>query len=90
MAFTRKSSSPVQRIEGELPDLPDGNELGLDGWWLDTKGVIDRVRDRIDDVAGDLASPNVIKNTLGVVGDVVGTDNEGQEIENKVLGGGSF
>jgi hypothetical protein len=51
MAFTRKSSAPVQRIEGEYPELPDGNELGLDGWWLDTRGVLNRVRDKIDDVA---------------------------------------
>jgi hypothetical protein len=51
MAFTKKSSTPVQRIEGEYPELPDGGELGLDEWWLDTRGVLNRVRDKIDDVA---------------------------------------
>ena len=50
MAFTRKSSAPVQRIEGEYPELPKGNKLGLDSWWLDTKGVLDRVRDKIGEI----------------------------------------
>ena len=50
MAFTRKSSTPVQRIEGEYPELPEGNELGLDGWWLDTRGVLNRVRDKIGEI----------------------------------------
>jgi len=92
MAFTRKSSTPVQRIEGEFPELPDGNELGLDGWWLDTKGVLNRVRNRIDDVSEDLeskTSATVIKSTLGVVGDVVGTSGI-QDISDKGLDGGTF
>lgn len=100
MAFTRKSAAPVQRIEGEFPELPIGNELGLDDWWLDTKGVLNRVRERIDtveteaavkiqQVADDLASASKLKETLGVEGDIVGTSNE-QEIDNKFIGGGSF
>ena len=91
MAFTRKSSTPVQRIEGEFPELPDGNELGLDGWWLDTKGVLNRVRDRIDDVDIEAApiTSSEIKTALSVTGDVVGTSDE-QEMENKTIDGGSF
>ena len=50
MAFTRKSSPPVSRVEGEFPELPDQAEQDLKGWWLDTRAVLDRVRDRIDDI----------------------------------------
>jgi hypothetical protein len=107
MPFTRKSSAPVQRIEGEYPELPKGNKLGLDSWWLDTKVVLDRVRDKIGEIeatagqqgpAGPAGKAGVdgigataeeLKATLLIEGDAVGTLNE-MEIENKVLGGGSF
>lgn len=116
MALTRKSSTPVQRIEGEYPELPDGNELGLDSWWLDTRGVLNRVRDNIDDVEEDLGSKisasNIkalyesnsntnsftdyfkdrlenLEDALGIDGAAMGTGNV-QEVDNKILGGGSF
>ena len=45
MAFTRKTGL-AQRIEGEFPELPVESELN--GWWSDTRAVLDRVRDKVE------------------------------------------
>jgi len=67
MAFTRKSSAPVQRIEGEFPELPDKTEAELREWWLDTRAVLDRVRDTIDDIAEAQTTTAQTTNTTTTV-----------------------
>ena len=49
MAFTKKTGSLAQRVEGEFPELPA--ESGLVSWWSDTKVVLDRVRDKVEEVS---------------------------------------
>ena len=133
MAFTQKSAALVQRDEGELPDIPSED---LKDWWDDAKAVIDRVRDKVEDVSSSTtttpsststltaseiktlyesnSNTNVfsdseriklsslessissgkmtkeeIEEALGILGEAVGTLNE-QQIESKIIGGGSF
>jgi len=104
MAFTRKTGSLAQRVEGEFPELPVESELNR--WWSDTKVVLDRVRDKVEE-ASDLAisaeaaaalarleaaavkDVEVVKTTLSIVGDAVGTESE-QELLNTTIDGGKF
>ena len=104
MAFTRKTGSLAQRVEGEFPDLPVESELN--GWWSDTKVVLDRVRDKVEeasdrafaaeaaateacDEAALVKEVEVVNTTLAIDGDAVGTLNE-QDMENKGLDSGTF
>ena len=50
MAFTQKSSSVIQRVEGDLPPIPDTVGKDLKAWWSEATAVLDRVRDKIDDI----------------------------------------
>jgi hypothetical protein len=50
MAFTQKSSSVIQRVEGDLPPIPDTAGKDLKAWWSEATAVLDRVRDKIDDI----------------------------------------
>ena len=50
MAFTQKSSSTIQRVEGELPAIPEVAGADLREWWSEATAVLDRVRDKIDDI----------------------------------------
>jgi hypothetical protein len=52
MAFTQKSSSVSQRDEGEFPQLPEQAEPQMQGWWSNTVAVLDRVRDKIEEIEG--------------------------------------
>lgn len=77
----RKSSQVKIRTTGDLPGIPGEitkDYPSLNNWWDDSVAVIDRLRDR-----------TVIKTTLGVTGDVVGTHNT-QELYNKTTDGGYF
>jgi hypothetical protein len=81
----RKQSSPVIRDTGDLPSIPVDiakDYPSLNNWWDDSVSVIDRLRTVAVTKQGLL-------DTLEVTGDVVGTEDE-QEIDNKVVGGGSF
>jgi len=104
MAFTQKSSSTIQRLEGELPSIPEVAGANLREWWSEATAVLDRVRDKIDDIdaatsdtseaaatSSDNAKlrPREIKAALGIEGDAVGTLNE-QDIVNKGLDSGTF
>ena len=61
MAFTQKSTTLVQRDEGELPDIPSEE---LKDWWDDTKAVIDRVRDKVEDVSAPTTPTSTSTSTL--------------------------
>lgn len=61
MAFTQKSATLVQRDEGELPDIPSED---LKDWWDDTKAVIDRVRDKVEDVSASTTTTSEPSSTL--------------------------
>ena len=104
MAFTRKTGSLAQRVEGEFPELPVESELN--GWWSDTKVVLDRVRDKVEEASDRATSAEaaavaaaaevatvkdveVVKTTLAIEGDAVGTESE-QELLNTTIDGGSF
>jgi hypothetical protein len=50
MAFTQKSSSTIQRVEGDLPPIPEAAGIDLREWWSEATAVLDRVRDKIDDI----------------------------------------
>lgn len=50
MAFAQKSSSVIQRVEGDLPPIPDTVGKDLKAWWSEATAVLDRVRDKIDDI----------------------------------------
>ena len=73
MAFTQKSSSVIQRDEGEFPQLPDQAEARMKGWWSDTVAVLDRVRDKI----GEIESTTGAKGEKGDKGDKGDTGNAG-------------
>ena len=77
----RKASSVKIRTTGDLPSIPGevtDDYPSLNNWWDDSVAVIDRLRDR-----------TVIKTTLRIEGDAVGTLNE-QEMVNKGLDSGTF
>ena len=108
MAFTQKSSSVIQRDEGEFPPIPKEDEA-LKEWWSNTTAILNRVRDKVgetesvqgeqgprgekgekgDTGANSVSTAEELKTILNIQGDAVGTLND-QEMENKVLGGGSF
>ena len=46
----------------------------------DTNGFTDYLKDRLEN----------LEDALGIEGKAVGTENKDQEIENKIIGGGSF
>ena len=46
----------------------------------DTNGFTDYLKDRLEN----------LEDALGIEGKAVGTENKNQEIENKIIGGGSF
>ena len=48
MAFTQKSSTIVQRDEGEFPEIP-AEDSGLKDWWSDTTAVLNRIRDKVNE-----------------------------------------
>ena len=73
MAFTQKSSSVIQRDEGEFPQLPDQAEARMKGWWSDTVAVLDRVRDKI----GEIESTTGAKGEKGDKGDKGDTGDAG-------------
>ena len=77
----RKSSQVKIRTTGDLPSIPGevtDDYPSLNNWWDDSVAVIDRLRDR-----------TVIKTTLRIEGDAVGTHNK-QELYNKTTDGGYF
>lgn len=111
----RKSSTPLKRIEGELPSAPVAIE-SMPDWWDETTTVLDRIREEANEslnkVASLISASNIkklyedngdtnsfsdyhkdrlenLEDALGIEGNALGTLND-QEIENKIIGGGSF
>jgi len=83
----RKQSSPVIRDTGDLPSIPVDiakDYPSLNNWWDDSVSVIDRLRT----VSVEITKQELLTK-LEVTGEVVGTTDE-QEIDSKVIGGGSF
>ena len=112
----RKSSTPLKRIEGELPSAPVAIE-SIPEWWDETTTVSDRIRTEtnksLDSVDSKINASNIkalyeensdtngftdylkqrlenLEDALGIEGKAVGTANKNQELENKIIGGGSF
>lgn len=49
MAFTRKSATLVNRVDGDLPTLPDDASEDMREWWSEFTEVFERVRNTTTD-----------------------------------------
>ena len=49
MAFTRKSATLVNRVDGDLPTLPDNASEDMREWWSEFTEVFERVRSNTTD-----------------------------------------
>ena len=49
MAFTRKSATLVNRVDGDLPTLPDDASEDMREWWSEFTEVFERVRSNTTD-----------------------------------------
>ena len=65
MAFAQKSSSVIQRVEGDLPPIPDAAGKDLKAWWGEATAVLDRVRDKIDDIESSTSTSTTTTATTG-------------------------
>ena len=78
---TNKSLDSVESKVGDVDSKINASNIkALYEANSNTNGFTDYLKDRLEN----------LEDALGIEGQAVGTENKNQEIENKIIGGGSF